>query len=377
MGKIELKGVEKTFGDVASSRASTSTIDDGEFVVFVGPSGCGKSTLLRLIAGLEDATGGAILIDGVDVIDVPPAKRGLVDGVPVLRALSAHDACATTSASGSAWPACRKAELDQKVEEAARDPQPHPLSRPPAARSSPAASASASRSAAPSCASRRRSCSTSRCRTSTRRCASRCALEIARLHETLGTTMIYVTHDQVEAMTLADKIVVLNAGKIEQVGTPLELYHHPDNLFVAGFIGSPKMNLLAARAVDSDAESVTVELADGDRVRVNVAPARCRTASRDDRRPAGASRVARAKATSGRGGGRRAARLRHLLYIAIGGEPLLGRAPTARTPPACTTGRRSGSTPSLPPVRGRRRAVQRAQRHPLADIAIRPRTPQA
>ena len=140
--------------------------------------------------------------------------------------------------------AMSQAEIDAEGGEARPRSSTSPTTSTAGPASSPAASASASPSAAPSCASPRSSCSTSRCRTSTPRCACNMRVEIAELHQQLETTMIYVTHDQVEAMTMADKIVVLNAGSIEQVGTPLELYDKPGNLFVAGFIGSPKMNLI-------------------------------------------------------------------------------------------------------------------------------------
>ncbi len=233
--------------------------EKGEFVVFVGPSGCGKSTLLRMIAGLEELTGGDIEIDGRNVNEVDAGRARRRDGVPDLRALSAHDACDENIGFAlQAWRRSAKAEIAERVAEAARILQMEALAAPQARASFPAASASASPSAAPSCATPRSSCSTSRCPTSTRNCASQMRVEIAKLHHDLGATMIYVTHDQIEAMTLADQIVVLRAGTIEQVGTPQQLYEDPDNLFVAGFIGSPRMNFLERRPARADGASLTL-----------------------------------------------------------------------------------------------------------------------
>ena len=174
MGKIELKGVEKAFGNVQVIQGVDLVVEDGSFVVFVGPSGCGKSTLLRLIAGLEDATGGAILIDGVDVIDQPPGELRAFHGFPVLRALPAHD-CAEQHRLRAPDGRRGRPERDQKVGRSCGAPQSDATISTAGRPRSPAANASASRSAAPSCASRRRSSSTSRCRTSTPRSASTCA----------------------------------------------------------------------------------------------------------------------------------------------------------------------------------------------------------
>ena len=245
MGKIELKGVEKTFGNVQVIQGVDLVVEDGSFVVFVGPSGCGKSTLLRLIAGLEDATGGAILIDGVDVIDQPPAKRGL-SMVFQSYALYPHMTVRNNIGFGLRMAGVDKAERDKKVEEAAALLNLTPyLERRPGALSG----GQRQRVAIGRAIVRQPKAFLFDEPLSNLDAALRVnmRLEIARLQNSLGTTAIYVTHDQVEAMTMADKIVVLNAGKVEQVGSPLELYTRPDNLFVAGFIGSPKMNFVDGR----------------------------------------------------------------------------------------------------------------------------------
>ena len=243
MGKIELQGVEKSFGKVDVISDVNLTIDDGSFVVFVGPSGCGKSTLLRLIAGLEDVTAGKILIDGTDVVDTPPAKRGL-SMVFQSYALYPHMSVRKNIGFGLRMAGRPKAEIDQKVDDAARvlnltqylDRRPGQLSG--GQRQRVAIGRAIVREPKAFLFDEPLSNLDAALRVQMR-------LEIAKLQDTLGTTAIYVTHDQVEAMTMADSIVVLNAGRIEQVGSPLDLYNHPANLFVAGFIGSPKMNLIA------------------------------------------------------------------------------------------------------------------------------------
>jgi multiple sugar transport system ATP-binding protein len=242
MGKIELKGVEKAFGTVKVIQGVDLTVDDGSFVVFVGPSGCGKSTLLRLIAGLEDATDGAILIDGVDVIDQPPAKRGL-SMVFQSYALYPHMTVRNNIGFGLRMAGISKEERDKKVDAAAALLNLTPyLERRPSALSG----GQRQRVAIGRAIVRQPKAFLFDEPLSNLDAALRVnmRLEIARLQSDLGTTAIYVTHDQVEAMTMADRIVVLNAGRVEQVGSPLELYSHPANLFVAGFIGSPKMNLI-------------------------------------------------------------------------------------------------------------------------------------
>jgi multiple sugar transport system ATP-binding protein len=242
MGRIQLKGVRKAFGDVVIIPSVDLDIGDGEFVVFVGPSGCGKSTLLRLIAGLEDVTSGAIAIDGVDMTNVPPAKRGL-SMVFQSYALYPHMSVRNNIAFGLKMAGQAPEVVKQKVEKAAGtlnltnylDRKPRQLSG--GQRQRVAIGRAIVREPKAFLFDEPLSNLDAALRVQMR-------LEITQLHQALATTMIYVTHDQVEAMTMADKIVVLNAGNIEQFGAPLELYNNPANLFVAGFIGSPKMNLL-------------------------------------------------------------------------------------------------------------------------------------
>ena len=247
---LRLAGIEKNFGTFAVLKGIDLEVAAGEFVVFVGPSGCGKSTLLRVIAGLETQTAGTVEIAGRNVDAVPPAKRGIAM-VFQSYALYPHLTAAGNMSLALRQDGVAKAERERRVSEAAalldlsallarrpaelsggqrqrvaigraivRDPTlflfDEPLSNLDAA-----------------------------LRVNTR-------LEIARLHRALAATMIYVTHDQIEAMTLADTIVVLNDGRIEQVGRPIDLYNAPDNLFVAGFIGSPKMNFLTGEEAQRD-----------------------------------------------------------------------------------------------------------------------------
>jgi len=268
MGKIQLKGVSKSFGTVTIIPSLDLDIDDGEFVVFVGPSGCGKSTLLRLIAGLEDASGGKIEIDGLDVTEVPPAKRAL-SMVFQSYALYPHMSVRNNIGFGLKMAGQPKEVIRQKVEKAAAvlnltnylDRKPRQLSG--GQRQRVAIGRAIVREPKAFLFDEPLSNLDAALRVQMR-------LEIAQLHQSLDTTMIYVTHDQVEAMTLADKIVVLHAGVIEQAGTPLELYHHPVNLFVAGFIGSPKMNFVATTVRAADPQGVTVELPGGGAVAVPV-----------------------------------------------------------------------------------------------------------
>jgi multiple sugar transport system ATP-binding protein len=242
MGKIELTQVRKSFGEVDVIPGIDLTIENGEFVVFVGPSGCGKSTLLRIIAGLEDATSGHIAIDGTDATDLPPAKRGLAM-VFQSYALYPHMTVRKNIAFPLKMAGMSEADQAAKIEGAAKvlnltsylDRRPGQLSG--GQRQRVAIGRAIVREPAAFLFDEPLSNLDASLRVTMRQ-------EITELHQSLKTTMIYVTHDQVEAMTMADKIVVLNAGNIEQVGSPLELYHHPRNLFVAGFIGSPKMNLI-------------------------------------------------------------------------------------------------------------------------------------
>lgn len=250
MGSLKLQNIRKSFGEVEVLKGIDLEVKDGEFVIFVGPSGCGKSTLLRVIAGLEDATSGSIEIDGQVVNHLPPSKRGiamvfqtyaLYPHLTVRKNMSLgikQAGLAADEVAGRVDKASQMLSLDDYLERypaelsggqrqrvaigraVVRDPElflfDEPLSNLDAA-----------------------------LRVNTR-------LEIARLHRELGATMIYVTHDQVEAMTLANKIVVLNDGNVEQIGSPMDLYNHPANLFVAGFIGSPQMNFIDGSRVDGE-----------------------------------------------------------------------------------------------------------------------------
>ncbi len=242
MGRIQLKQVQKNFGDVEVIPPLDLEIEDGEFVVFVGPSGCGKSTLLRLIAGLEDTTSGNIEIDGADATATPPAKRGLAM-VFQSYALYPHMSVRKNIAFPMRMAKLSQEEQDRRIEAAARslnlteylDRKPGQLSG--GQRQRVAIGRAIVREPAAFLFDEPLSNLDAALRVGMR-------MEISELHKKLDTTMIYVTHDQVEAMTMADKIVVLQAGVIEQVGSPLELYRNPSNLFVAGFIGSPKMNFI-------------------------------------------------------------------------------------------------------------------------------------
>jgi multiple sugar transport system ATP-binding protein len=249
MGNIVLKKVNKSFGNVAVIPGIDLTIEDGEFVVFVGPSGCGKSTLLRLIAGLEDTSSGTIEIDGRDVTNVAPAKRRLAM-VFQSYALYPHMSVRNNIGFPLKMAKLDQATIDKKVNDAARilnlgnylDRRPGQLSG--GQRQRVAIGRAIVREPSAFLFDEPLSNLDAALRGTMR-------LEISELHQQLATTMIYVTHDQVEAMTMADKIVVLNAGNIEQVGSPMDLYHRPDNLFVAGFIGSPKMNLVTGEAASA------------------------------------------------------------------------------------------------------------------------------
>ncbi|GAB4064292.1 ABC transporter ATP-binding protein [Ancylobacter sonchi] len=243
MGEIVLSEVKKSFGGVSIIQGIDLTIDDGEFAVFVGPSGCGKSTLLRLIAGLEDTSSGTISIDGHDATHLPPARRGLAM-VFQSYALYPHMSVRKNIAFPLRMAGVPKDEQERKVEAAAKvlnltpylDRRPGQLSG--GQRQRVAIGRAIVREPSAFLFDEPLSNLDAALRVSMRQ-------EISELHRSLKTTMIYVTHDQVEAMTMANKIVVLNAGRIEQVGSPLELYKSPANLFVAGFIGSPKMNFIA------------------------------------------------------------------------------------------------------------------------------------
>jgi multiple sugar transport system ATP-binding protein len=251
MAEVRLTQARKAFGEVQIIKGVDLTIEDGEFCVFVGPSGCGKSTLLRLIAGLEDFTGGTLSIGGRDMTKVPPANRG-VAMVFQSYALYPHMTVAENISFGLRMANAPKAEIAAKVEKAARMLELGPLlERKPSQlsggqRQRVAIGRAIVREPDVFLFDEPLSNLDAALRVQTR-------IEIGKLHQDLGSTMIYVTHDQVEAMTMADKIVVLSAGRIEQVGSPLTLYHAPANQFVAGFIGSPKMAFMPAAGVPAGA----------------------------------------------------------------------------------------------------------------------------
>jgi multiple sugar transport system ATP-binding protein len=257
MGSIRLEGVSKTFGRTTVIPGVDLDIKDGTFVVFVGPSGCGKSTLLRLIAGLEDVSAGRIIIDGNDVAKLPPAKRGLAM-VFQSYALYPHMTVRKNIGFGLRMAGRPRDEVARKVEAASNvlnlsaylDRKPGELSG--GQRQRVAIGRAIVREPKAFLFDEPLSNLDAALRVQMR-------LEIARLQRSLATTTVYVTHDQVEAMTLADRIVVLNGGRVEQVGSPLELYARPDNLFVAGFIGSPRMNFVSGElAARMDAATIGV-----------------------------------------------------------------------------------------------------------------------
>jgi ABC-type sugar transport system ATPase subunit len=243
---VILKGIRKSFGAVDVIKGIDLTIEPGEFCVFVGPSGCGKSTLLRLISGLEEVTSGTIHIGSSDVTDAEPSARGIAM-VFQNYALYPHLSVRDNIGFGLSLARLPKAEIKAKVEAAAAalkltdylDRKPKALSG--GQRQRVAIGRAIVRDPKVFLFDEPLSNLDAALRAQMR-------IELSDLHRKLGATMIYVTHDQVEAMTMADKIVVLNAGGIEQVGTPMELYHSPVSPFVAGFIGSPKMNLYDGRA---------------------------------------------------------------------------------------------------------------------------------
>lgn len=268
MADVKLTGISKAYGETRILRGIDLEIRDGEFMVFVGPSGCGKSTLLRVIAGLEDITGGELTIGGRRVNDVPPAERGIAM-VFQSYALYPHMNLYDNMAFGLKLAKVPKAEIDRAVQNAAKilhidhllDRKPKDLSG--GQRQRVAIGRAIVRKPDVFLFDEPLSNLDAGLRV-------RMRYEFAKLHEELKTTMVYVTHDQVEAMTLADRIVVLSAGQIEQVGSPLELYEHPENLFVAGFIGSPRMNFIEAELLAADAQGAEVRLPSGEHLRCKV-----------------------------------------------------------------------------------------------------------
>ena len=258
MASVQLQNVTKAWGEVVVSKDINLDIHEGEFVVFVGPSGCGKSTLLRMIAGLETITSGDLFIGEKRMNDTPPAERG-VGMVFQSYALYPHLSVAENMSFGLKLTRTKKEVINQRVNQVAEVLQlAHLLDRKPKALSGGQRQRVAigrTLVAEPSVFLLDEPLSNldAALRVQMR-------IEISRLHKRLGRTMIYVTHDQVEAMTLADKIVVLDAGRVAQVGKPLELYHYPADRFVAGFIGSPKMNFLPVKVTATAIDQVQVEL---------------------------------------------------------------------------------------------------------------------
>ena len=266
MAEVQLKSVFKSYGDLEILRDVNFRIADGEFVAFVGPSGCGKSTLLRMIAGLEEITKGDCLIGRRRVNDEEPSERGIAM-VFQSYALYPHMNLYENMAFAMRLAGSKKEEIDSAVRHAAKilhiehllDRKPKDLSG--GQRQRVAIGRAITRKPQVFLFDEPLSNLDAALRVKMR-------IEFAKLHRELKATMIYVTHDQVEAMTLADRIVVLSAGNVEQVGTPLELYHHPRNLFVAAFIGSPKMNFITGKFVEATLEGALVQLDSGQRVRV-------------------------------------------------------------------------------------------------------------
>lgn len=282
MAGLTLRDVRKSYGDVQVMHGVDLDIEDGEFVVFVGPSGCGKSTLLRMIAGLEEISDGSVAIGERVVNDVAASKRG-VAMVFQTYALYPHMTVYKNMAFGLKQAKTDPAEIKRRVDAAADilqitdylDRSPRNLSG--GQRQRVAIGRAIVRDPDVFLFDEPLSNLDAALRVQTR-------LEIARLHQRLNTTMIYVTHDQVEAMTLADKIVVLQKGQIEQVGAPLDLYNKPKNMFVAGFIGSPRMNFMDATAKETpggwmlEAQNLSVKiphvegLINGEKCTVGIRP---------------------------------------------------------------------------------------------------------
>ncbi|WP_320152681.1 sn-glycerol-3-phosphate ABC transporter ATP-binding protein UgpC [uncultured Tolumonas sp.] len=262
MADLKLNKVIKRFGEVQTIHGVDLDIKHGEFVVFVGPSGCGKSTLLRMIAGLETISDGEVIIDGLTVNDVSPSDRGIAM-VFQSYALYPHMTVKENMSFGLRLAKRPKDEIEQRVGEAARilklepllDRLPKQLSG--GQRQRVAIGRTIVRNPKVFLFDEPLSNLDAELRVQMR-------VEISKLHEQLGNTMVYVTHDQVEAMTMADKIVVLRDGRVEQVGAPLELYHNPVNQFVAGFIGSPRMNFLNAKVLQMDGTKAQLQLSGGE-----------------------------------------------------------------------------------------------------------------
>jgi len=258
MSQLSLKRLEKSFNEARIIKGIDLEVADGEFVVFVGPSGCGKSTLLRMIAGLEDVSAGEIVIADKVVNDLPPVQRGIAM-VFQSYALYPHMTVFENIAFPLRVEKLSTDEVNTRVHSAARILQLEPRLQ---HRPGQLSGGQRQRVAIGRAIVRKPDIFLFDEPLSNLDAAlrSEMRIELMELHKRLGSTMIYVTHDQIEAMTMADKIVVLNAGEISQVGSPLELYHKPDNLFVAGFIGSPKMNFINGTVSASDGSAIMLDL---------------------------------------------------------------------------------------------------------------------
>lgn len=278
MADVQLKAAWKRYGDVPVIHGIDLDLSGGEFIVFVGPSGCGKSTLLRMIAGLETVSEGEIHIDGRDVTQVEAVDRGIAM-VFQTYALYPHMSVEQNMGFGLKMSGVPRAEVSDKVNKAAKtlqldkllDRKPKNLSG--GQRQRVAIGRAIVRDPKVFLFDEPLSNLDAELRVEMR-------LQIARLHQQMGATMIYVTHDQVEAMTMADKIVVLRDGRVEQMGSPLALYHHPENLFVAGFIGSPRMNLIDVTVTQGSEETALVALPNGSEVSLPVDAVRAAPGSR-------------------------------------------------------------------------------------------------
>lgn len=261
MATLELSNIYKSYGKTDVIHGIDMKIDSGDFCVFVGPSGCGKSTLLRMIAGLENITDGEVMIDDQVVNHITAANRGLAM-VFQSYALYPHMSVRNNLSFGLENLNMPRSEIDQRVQEAGRMLQIEELMK---RKPGQLSGGQRQRVAIGRAVVREPKIFLFDEPLSNLDAELRVAMrgEIADLHRRLGNTMIYVTHDQIEAMTMADKIAVLRAGKVEQFGKPLDLYNYPANTFVAGFIGSPRMNFLDADVIDSNGEALTVSTSNG------------------------------------------------------------------------------------------------------------------
>lgn len=278
MATVKLNNVKKVYPNGAEAvRGVNMAIKNGEFIVFVGPSGCGKSTMLRMIAGLEDINSGTISIDGKVVNDLPPKERHIAM-VFQSYALYPHMTVFDNMAFGLKLEKRSKEEIDERVQEAAKILQIEDyLTRKPKQLSG----GQRQRVAIGRAITRKPQVFLFDEPLSNLDAALRVQMrvELAKLHDKLNATMIYVTHDQTEAMTMADDIVVLNSGVISQKGSPLELYNNPDNLFVGGFIGSPKMNFISSKIISKSNDKTELDLLGSSKITI---PKSSSTASEGD-----------------------------------------------------------------------------------------------